>query len=580
MEQKTRKKSLIVRAIALCVAIITLPALFSVIYFKTEVSSYLEKRAEDQADFYINELIDNDSTAMDMIRNTASYLISDKDIQAIMTKKESLTGVELSALQNTIGRTLLYNVSWVNKYISNLFIFRSDDVALTTFRSGVFNPEYIRMKEVYHELIDSSSMRSLYQTENTGNRSFFVFDYININNLDPVGKILIEVNTGNMVPADSLQKVYKGAEIILSDKNGRVLAISDDGDSDTIPAEFVKFESSQASDSGYTTWRGRDNYHRRKWLTDSDLKLDVFIPQDEILYAANRVSVWYSIIIIITLSLMAIISILTYLAISKPMKLWITNIEHMANGDFSVRMNETRYKETDKLVDTFNHLAENLDRLYHEAYTKGVLLRESEFKLLEAQINPHFIFNLLEAINLRCMEAGQKETSRMITDLAQLLRSNLGRQGKQKVTFEQELEYVNYYLNLQKARFFDDLTYTIDYEDSAILKYYLPKLTIQPLVENGVVHGLENRRGGGNVEVRIWEEGESVYISVADNGVGFDPSLIDDTSESSRHNHVALNNIKKRILLLYGEEGDMQIMSSPGHGTTVLVIIPIDKTEA
>lgn len=575
----SKKKSLILRAVVVCGLLIILPALFSVIYFNTEVSNYLELRAEQNADFYINELVDNNNAAIQMFQNTSSYLISDKDIQNIMTKDESLTGVELSVLQNTIGRSLLYNISWVDKYISSLFIFRSDDVALTTFSSGVYNSEYTRMKNVYHELIDYSSMKSLVMPKITNYSSFFIVDYININTLDPCGKILIEVNTANMVQAKSLQELYKGTEVILSNSDGNVLESSDGGNLDTLQVEFRKFEQSGVENSGYTNWRGIDYYHRRETLENTNLRLDIFIPQEEILYTTHNVSVWYSIIIIVTLSLTGIIGILTYVAISKPLKLSISKIERMADGDFSVRMDETQYKETDKLVDAFNHMAENLDRLYHEAYTKGVLLRESEFKLLEAQINPHFLFNLLEAINLRLLQAGQKETSRVITDLARLLRSNVGRKGNQKVTFAEELEYVQYYLNLQKVRFSDDLMYTIEYEDNAILDYYLPKLTIQPLVENCVVHGLETRRGGGSVEVRIWEEEDSVYINVSDNGIGFDPSLIDEETETTIHNHVALNNIKRRIKLLYGENGDLQIKSSPGNGTTILVIIPIDRVK-
>jgi sensor histidine kinase YesM len=175
------------------------------------------------------------------------------------------------------------------------------------------------------------------------------------------------------------------------------------------------------------------------------------------------------------------------------------------------------------------------------------------------------------------MQAGQKDTSQMITDLARLLRSNVGHQGDQKVTIAQELEYVQYYLNLQKVRFTDKLSYEIDYEDNAILQYYLPKLTIQPLVENCIVHGLENKRDGGKVEVRIWEKDEELNISVSDNGTGFDTTSLNDSQLNPSHNHVALSNIKKRIKLLYGDKGDLHVSSTPGYGTKILVVLPKDR---
>lgn len=575
--QKTMKKSLFLRFIAVIILLVTIPAFFSVIYFETEVTEYLQLRAEQNADFYINDLVDNNIAAIHIFQNTVSYLIGDKEIQDIMKKKTALTGSELSVLQNTIGKTILYDVPWVDKYISSLFIFRQDDVALSTFASGIFNPEYLRMKAVYHELIDISSMKSFVMAESRGNDVFFVVDYIDISTLDPVGKIVIEVNIDNMVEADALRTLYAGTEVILSDGSEEILAVASDVEKESITAEFTDFNLAEAPKSGYTNWRGEQYYHRQEWLEDTDLKLDIFIPQDEILQAARKVEVWYTIIIIVTLILTGLICILAYTAISDPLKMAISRIGQLAGGDFSVRMDELPYRETEKLINSFNYMAENLDRYYHDAYTKGVLLKESEYKLLEAQINPHFLFNLLEVINLKCMQAGQKDTSRMITDLAHLLSTNIGRQGEQKVTFAQELEYVQYYLNLQKLRFADDLTFTVEYEDNAILDYYLPKLTIQPLVENGIVHGIENQRGGGKVSVRIWEEEDSVYISVSDNGIGFDQTKIDQALENPSHNHVALNNIKRRITLLYGDKGDLQINSSPGIGTTVVVIIPIDK---
>lgn len=574
---KGRKKSLLFRLIGVIVVLIVIPAFFSVLFFKTEVTKYLKLRAEQNADFYINDIIENNISAIHIFQNTVYYLIGDKDVLDIVNKDAPLTGSELSILQNTLGRTILYDVPWVNKYISNLLIFRQDETAISTFVSGIFNPEYERMKKVYHSLMDYSSMKSLVLLEDVGNNVFFVVDYIDKNTLNPIGKIIIEVNIESMVEANALQKLYGGTEVFLSDSEGNILAATSDDNREENTLELTKFSSQGASNAGYVEWKNDQHYHRQERLEDTNLKLDIFIPQDEILQATRKVELWYLVIITATLILTGFICAVVYMAISKPLKVSISKINQLAAGDFSVRMEELPYNETEKLIYSFNYMAENLENYYQEAYTKGVLLKESEYKLLEAQINPHFLFNLLEVINLKCMQAGQKETSSMITNLARLLSNNIGRQGEQKVTFSQELEYVNYYLNLQKLRFAEDLSFTIEYEDNAILDYYLPKLTIQPLVENGIVHGLENQRGGGKVAVRIWEEEDSIYISVSDNGVGFDQSKIEEALESYSHNHVALNNIKRRITLLYGDRGDLRINSTPGVGTTAVVIIPIDK---
>ncbi|MGN0994593.1 MAG: sensor histidine kinase, partial [Butyricicoccus sp.] len=212
---------------------------------------------------------------------------------------------------------------------------------------------------------------------------------------------------------------------------------------------------------------------------------------------------------------------------------------------------------------------------------KGIRLRATEYQLLEEQINPHFIFNVLETVNMRCLAAGHREISRIVTDLAELLRAGVRSRNRQKLTFADELRYVQYYLDLQKARFQNALEYEIDYEDDSILSYYLPKLTIQPLVENAVVHGLEPRQGGGRVSVKLWEEDESIYVRIEDNGVGFDPQKEPEPATmGSKHTHIALPNIRERLQLLYGDAAQLRISSVPNQGTVALLIIPIDEKEA
>lgn len=166
-----------------------------------------------------------------------------------------------------------------------------------------------------------------------------------------------------------------------------------------------------------------------------------------------------------------------------------------------------------------------------------------------------------------------------MSNLAQLLRANITHKHEQTISFREELRYVRYYLELQKERFGDSLTYSIDLEDLSILDYSIPKLTIQPLVENSIVHGLEPKRGGGAVRIGIWEEEDAIYIRITDDGVGFDASQLtldihSNTPAGASHNHIALSNIARRIQLLYGSKYGMEIVSSPGNGTTITVTIP------
>jgi len=184
-------------------------------------------------------------------------------------------------------------------------------------------------------------------------------------------------------------------------------------------------------------------------------------------------------------------------------------------------------------------------------------------------------------INMKCLAAKQSDICHIVSNLAQLLRSNITHKYEQTITFEDELRYVRYYLELQKERFENKLNYSIDLEDDSILKYYLPKLTIQPLVENSIVHGLENKREGGWVRISIWEETDAVCVRIRDDGIGFDISAIDWDSAGkddtdTAHNHIALPNISRRIQILYGQPYGMNITSQIGKGTEILLTLPVD----
>ena len=125
-------------------------------------------------------------------------------------------------------------------------------------------------------------------------------------------------------------------------------------------------------------------------------------------------------------------------------------------------------------------------------------------------------------------------------------------------------------------------TVYVEYEDEDLLRYLVPRLTIQPLVENAIVHGLEPRRGLGSVAVRLWEETQNICVRIEDDGVGFDPENLDlarEVESAGQHNHIALTNVLRRLHLLYGDRADLQIRSKPGQGTTVLLTLPLDQTK-
>lgn len=228
-------------------------------------------------------------------------------------------------------------------------------------------------------------------------------------------------------------------------------------------------------------------------------------------------------------------------------------------------------------------LAEKNERLRHEMNVKVALektLRESEIKVLRSQINPHFLFNVLNNINNLAMIEGANKTSEMVYTFTDMLRYTMQNDSSNAVTLREELNYAKQYLEIQKMRFGENLQYEV-YADEYILDTPCPFMIIQPLVANSIDHGLFQSKNKGTVKVSVEDKGDSVLITVYDDGVGMDPQIVEQVlygNESSVPSEngmgIGLINIDKRLMHQYGRGGRLNINSVPGEFTQVQIRLP------
>ncbi|MGL6202164.1 MAG: sensor histidine kinase [Lachnospiraceae bacterium] len=568
-----KKRSIIWITMLLCCLLILIPVSCSVIYFSSVVSTQLETMARETASFYLDQYSLETSSVCNTLRNCSYYLISDDRTQQIMQQNELPTQLERLEVEEALSQVFLLGNVPNSSILTGIYLVKGGEHYLSVLRNGIYQGTLTRIQQIYDECGSYSSARDLYTSYAYPGYCYFIVDYMEVDTLQPLGKIIIELNASEFINTDNLNTIYQQAVVQLCSTSGDVIAGESDSAFTNLPENSLK---------GYLDIGNQSYYYTSKVLSPSHLQLNLFIPQQEIFESINstiKVSIAFTLFILLITLIIG--GYLLYL-IFKPLRQATDKIDRLAAGDLEVRMEMTPYLETNQISTAFNSMTDRLKELFDEVYTKGLLLRDAEFNLLESQIRPHFIFNILELINMRCLAAGQGNICHIITNLAQLLRSNISHKHEQTIPFEDELRYVRYYLELQKERFEDKLHYSIDLEDNDILKYYLPKLTIQPLVENSIVHGLENKRGGGWIRISIWEDIDAVCIRITDDGIGFEVPAIgqdaanEETGETT-HNHIALSNISRRIQLLYGEPYGMTITSSPGQGTDVLLTVPIDK---
>ena len=235
------------------------------------------------------------------------------------------------------------------------------------------------------------------------------------------------------------------------------------------------------------------------------------------------------------------------------------------------------------LASNFNDMAYNINDLVERVYQETLLKQQAELKSLRMQINPHFLYNTLETINWVSRIKGVSEIGEMAKALGDLMRTTIS--GSDFIKISEEIKNIENYLQIQTFRYREKLHTTIQI-DPELYQLYIPKLILQPLVENSIVHGIENKFKNGEIEITGVLREQVVIITIKDNGVGMTQSEIDKifnteyVPEALNHTKVGIRNVEKRIKLYYGENYGITITSKVNVGTTVIVRFPGMDTPA
>lgn len=292
-------------------------------------------------------------------------------------------------------------------------------------------------------------------------------------------------------------------------------------------------------------------------------------------------------VIVFAVILLAII-FLSYLiprSITRPIKRLSEVTDQVAKGDLSVRSNVRAGAEVNVLNASLNTMIDKINELLEQVTKEQVRLRKAEFELLQAQINPHFLYNTLDAIVWLAEAGEQKKVVSMVGSLSEFFRMSLN-QGKDIVSVKEELQHVRSYLEIQQVRYQDILEYELHVPES-LGAYLIPKITIQPLVENALYHGIKNKRGVGKITISGYEEKGIFFLLIEDNGIGITQERLEQVRKgimgkvSTGKAIYGLYNVHERIRLNFGEEYGISLDSSYGEWTKVKVMLPcIEKTEA
>lgn len=299
--------------------------------------------------------------------------------------------------------------------------------------------------------------------------------------------------------------------------------------------------------------------------------------------SVNEFIIACSILSVVLIIFVAIATFLIASGILKPIRELYYATGKVANGEFEARASVNSHDEIAVLAQGFNNMAGNMQTLVGKIKEDEQKMRQADLRLLQEQINPHFLYNTLDTIVWLIESNETDQAVEMVVTLSNFFRMVLSK-GKEFISIREEEAHIRSYLKIQEMRYHDILEYDIQI-DKVLYEYQILKLTLQPLVENALYHGIKYKRAKGYIHINGEKEGDIIRLSVRDNGAGMSEDELEQIREEIKRpcketeRGFGLANVNERIHMYFGQEYGMNIDSEKGRGTNVEIIIPAVRME-
>lgn len=330
-------------------------------------------------------------------------------------------------------------------------------------------------------------------------------------------------------------------------------------------------------------WEGKDYYVCGQyngvtgWKTFSIVSLNDFFPQASELQRAVFTMVAVAVL------LAAVVILLISYTFTRPIGKLMTAMKEIEKGDFKIQVVNKSRDEIGRLTESFNFMVSKIDHLVKEVYQEKIAQKNAELEALQAQINPHFLYNTLDSISWMLMDIGADDISDVVVSLGDILKYSI--HGKDVlVPLNEEVQYIESYLCIQKNRLEDRLCTSMEIQKET-RACMVPKLILQPMVENAILHGIEPMKDGGRVRITAGLEQQNLLITIEDNGPGMAPEELEQCraavySESGATDSIGMRNVHRRLCLHFGKEYGLAIESGHQEGTIVTLRMPGTRLSA
>lgn len=534
---------------------------------------------QDQADTTLEDKIDKVKYVMDVIS-------LDGKINEILRRDMNSYSVPDQLRDfNDLSNMLTNLRSKSDDYSIKLYV--RDGLIYSEDGANLFSMDSVKNSTWYH-LLNSSDSGILWcppsylpKNENCFSAVRIIWNHVSLT--EKAGLLRIDIPTNKIQSLLKKANITKTGIVFIQSKDD-ILISSSDGPNDRMWLPDSKTFGSIKNDTWtLETFSSKKVFIRYKSLGPTGWKLVSVIPLKEVLSSSNQLRNMMILLMLVVGSLAYLLAFFIANASIKKISQLLRKMKKVQTGDLNVIISNYNKDEIGELAENFNYMIHKINDLYEEQFKSGQAVKAAELKALQAQINPHFLYNSLDLINCIALNHKIPDISLMVQSLTRFYKLSLNK-GRDLVSIKDEIEHVKVYTQIQNLRFENRISLGFDIPEE-LYHYQIIKIILQPLVENAILHGIfEKGYENGNIKISgFLDNSGTVVMRVQDDGVGMYEEKIQNIfkqDDSEQLHGYGVKNINDRIKLFFGEKYGLSYQSEPGKGTTVEVRFPAVKWES
>ncbi|HWQ97117.1 MAG TPA: sensor histidine kinase [Clostridia bacterium] len=441
---------------------------------------------------------------------------------------------------------------------------------------------YDRAARYPGKAIWSDLTTGLYERESKSADGLLIYAGLRDTQGETIGLVVAEVNPrtfGSYILTK--QKILGYQTTFLTDRAGAIICGDNAVRDDWRKAILLRYKAGERKSDielGGTMYYVCSQYNGLTgWVTFT------MIPDNRLFPEANSLKQYTIVLVAVSIVLAALFLLILALAITKPLARLKTGMKQVQDKNFELQLENDRRDEIGELTETFNYMVNRIHILVNQVYQEKIAQKTAEIEALQAQINPHFLYNTLDTINWMLIDRDEMEVSAIVVALGKLMQYSMDT-ATSMVSLLEECRHVKDYLLIQKFRLEDRLEFTLNL-DPTLETFKVPKLILQPLIENAIDHGIHHSGRPGILRVNAVRAGSRVYITVSDNGRGMTPDELYQfkrllSNDSIGYKNIGVRNVARRLQLHFNDRCEFAVDNTLGGGLSITIVLPIDDAQA